>query len=133
MFKSRAACIVEHQKALPTPCPAPPRLAGEADPHQPTEDVGNEEEHALEVQLLQAAAAGDGAAVVTLLEQGAEPACETDEGVTPLMLAAEAGSAEAVQALLGELRAGMRRADASRVRLAGRLGCSQSTEGRAPA
>ncbi|KAL4430017.1 hypothetical protein ABPG77_004387 [Micractinium sp. CCAP 211/92] len=75
-------------------------ISGDDRPPQHTKDVGNGEEHALEVQLLQAAAAGDGAAVVTLLEQGAEPACETEEGVTPLMLAAEAGSAAAVQALL---------------------------------
>ncbi|KAL4444039.1 hypothetical protein ABPG75_011776 [Micractinium tetrahymenae] len=73
---------------------------GDADPQQAASDVAEDEEHALEVQLLQIAASGDGAAVAALLERGAEPACETDDGVTPLMLAAEAGSTEAVHALL---------------------------------
>ena len=36
-----------------------------------------------------------------LLAEGAEPALADDGGVTPLMLAAESGSAEAVAALLG--------------------------------
>lgn len=60
-----------------------------------------------EQRLLAAAAAGDGPLVLQLLQAGAEPACETDEGVTPLMLAAESGSAEAVQALLGAPRRGL--------------------------
>ena len=55
---------------------------------------------------MEAAAAGDGPLVAQLLRDGAEPACETEEGITPLMLAAQNGSEEAVQALLGALRLG---------------------------
>jgi hypothetical protein len=60
-----------------------------------------EEEHPAEQQLLVAPSEGDAARVQQLLAGGAEPACETAEGVTPLMLAAGSGSEEAVQALLG--------------------------------
>ena len=66
-----------------------------------------EDQPSAEQRLLAAAAAGDGPLVVQLLHAGAEPACETEDGVTPLMLAAESGSAEAVQALLGEPRMGL--------------------------
>ncbi|PRW50850.1 arginine N-methyltransferase 2 [Chlorella sorokiniana] len=61
---------------------------------------GAEEAPSAEERLMAAAAAGDGPLVAQLLRDGAEPACETEEGITPLMLAAESGSAEAVQALL---------------------------------
>ena len=64
---------------------------------------GAEEEPSAEQRLMEAAAAGNGPLVAQLLREGAEPACETEEGITPLMLAAESGSAEAVQALLGAL------------------------------
>lgn len=37
-----------------------------------------------------------------LLDAGAEPSCADEGGVTPLMLAAEAGNEELVTALLGE-------------------------------
>ena len=56
----------------------------------------------LEQRLLSAAVAGDAIAVQEALKAGAEPACETDDGVTPLMASAAAGSVAAVQALLGE-------------------------------
>ena len=56
----------------------------------------------LEQRLLSAAVAGDAAAVQKALRLGAEPACETEDGVTPLMAAAAAGSVAAVQALLGK-------------------------------
>ena len=54
-------------------------------------------------ELRTAAKAGDAARVRQLLAEGAEPALADDGGVTPLMLAAESGSAEAVAALLGGL------------------------------
>lgn len=59
-----------------------------------------EEPQSLEHQLFVVAAAGDAAAVARLLSEGAEPACETDEGVTPLMAAASSGSEAALRALL---------------------------------
>ena len=68
---------------------------------------GGEEEPSAEQRLMAAAAAGDGPLVAQLLRDGAEPACETEEGITPLMLAAQSGSEQAVQALLGALRAGL--------------------------
>lgn len=70
--------------------------AGAATVEQPPDAA----ESSPEQQLLQAAAAGDAARVQQLLAAGAEPACEADGGVTPLMLAAESGSVKAVQALL---------------------------------
>lgn len=75
----------------------------EQEKQEHTDAAEEQEEQSLERRLIEAAAAGDGAQVAALLQAGAEPAVETEEGVTPLMLAAEAGSAEAVQALLGEL------------------------------
>lgn len=60
----------------------------------------DEEPQSLEHQLFAAAAAGDAPAVARLLAEGAEPACETDEGVTPLMVAASSGSEAALKALL---------------------------------
>lgn len=67
---------------------------------------GREDEPSAEQRLMEAAAAGDGPLVAQLLRDGAEPACETEEGITPLMLAAQSGSEEAVQTLLGALRLG---------------------------
>ncbi len=61
------------------------------------------DEASAEQRLMAAAAACDGPLVVQLLRDGAEPSCETEDGITPLMLAAESGCAEAVQALLGAL------------------------------
>lgn len=55
----------------------------------------------LEQQLLEACREGRAEEARRLLDAGAEPACADSQGVTPLMLAAESGSAEAVSALLG--------------------------------
>ena len=94
----------------PLPSAGEPAPGAEAEERQQSAQVGQaeqqegEEGFAAERRLLEAAAAGDAAGVFAALQAGAEPACETGEGVTPLMLAADAGCAEAVQALLGERR-----------------------------
>ena len=94
----------------------PPGPAGEApqggegveqQPEVAPAEQDAEEEHPAEQQLLVAASEGDAARVQLLLAGGAEPACETAEGVTPLMLAAGSGSEAAVQALLGTCVGGM--------------------------
>ena len=56
----------------------------------------------LEEQLLEACRQGQADRARQLLDGGAEPACHDEQGVTPLMLAAESGNEAAVAALLGK-------------------------------
>ena len=100
------ACSTCHRAgAIVSPGPAgqAPQDGGgeEQQPEVAAAEQDAEEEHPAEQQLLVAASEGDAARVQQLLAGGAEPACETAEGVTPLMLAAGSGSEEAVLALLG--------------------------------
>lgn len=71
--------------------------------HQASAGEESGAEAALASSLYEACKEGDLGKAKLLLAAGAEPACRDEQGVTPLMLAAELGAAELVEALLGRL------------------------------
>lgn len=101
---AREECLIS--KSLPTTVPGCGRCCRHfrrppTHPPPPPAPAAASRPATLEDQLLEAARAADVVRVYSLLEQGADPGHQDEEGgVSLLMAAAEAGSAEAVGLLL---------------------------------